>query len=214
MRQIYRRAFNLFMFISSYISNKITDFLYKKKIISDTQIEYFAYIYCWIIDIILYVLLLSFFGIIMHRFIPTLVFCVIFSLFRLFSGGTHTSSEITCIFISFFLYFIVIFFHPLLLKVNKLFVFLLFILGICFVILISPVDSPKRRFNRIQKKKLKKKSIITCLLLIPLYLLFQLIKMYDYCIIIFLCVMISAVDLTIAFLNSRGKFDDYQYNDL
>lgn len=191
------------MFISEILSKKISEFLFKQGLIKEEEEKYYAYIYSWLIDYIMFFVSLIVIGAIIRRFIPAVIFCFSFSFLRMTAGGAHASSRLACFIISFVFYFSVILFYSYI--PIDLFSFLKFFLIIPFgvIVLLAPVDNPKKRLSSEQKKRLKILNIIVCSLIIGLLFILHFLKRPDYCNIIILCVIILPVDLIIGFIISK-----------
>ena len=196
------------MFLSEKISRKLSEYLFHLGLITESQVSYYTYIYCWGIDYLLYFLSMILIGILMKKTIPSIVFCLTVSSFRFTSGGTHASTRNICSFIS-YLFFVVVmiifpFFPSELFSFSKLLI--LFLLAL--VIFLAPIDNPKKRFSQKQKKRLKVFTIIVCILVYATLVLFNYFQKYDYCNIIILCVIFLLLDLLVGYIrNKRGKLD-------
>ncbi len=196
------------MFLSEKISKQLAKYLLRLGLINDSQVSYYEYIYCWGIDFLLYFLSIILIGILINKFIPSIIFCVTVSLFRFLSGGTHASTRKTCSVISYLFFAVVMFMFPFLpLELfsysNVVIIFLLILM-----IILAPIDNPRKRLSQKQKKKLKILTTIVCALVYTTMVLLNFIQRYDYCNIIILCVIFLLIDLIVGYIrNKRGKAD-------
>lgn len=194
------------MLFSDRLSNLLANFLYRKGFIEEEHIQYYAYIYNWGIDLFLFFVNLLLIGILIHKIIPSIIFCITVSLLRIVSGGTHASSRIICSCISYLYYFVVMILYT---HIPSSFVKAFMPAYAVFLVLIvflSPVDTPNKRFSYSQKKLLKTISAGLCsLIAIATFFLIKMEK-YEYCTIFVLCVIISSTDLCIGYIkNKRGN---------
>lgn len=87
---------------------------------------------------------------------------------RIYAGGYHASSKIRCECLSYgslLLCIMLIFYVPL--KVEIMHVLLIFSGGIIF--LLSPIESPDKRLNSVEKKVYRRKSIIYLVIVVFVY---------------------------------------------
>ena len=193
------------MFFSEKLSSKLANYLFDQGLINKEQISFYNYIYCWAIDFSMFFLNLMLIGLLIHKFIPSIIFCVIVSLLRITSGGSHASSRIKCSVISYLFYFVVIFSYPFL--PNDFFSYLKFyiIIPLLIICILSPVDNPRKKLNSSQKKTLKVYTIIVCIFISLILFILNHSNTPEYCNIIILCVMILPIDLIVGYIrNKRG----------
>ena len=82
------------MKIFSLLSNKITDFLYKKEVISQEQKEVYIYGFTVLFLNILDILIILALGILIERYLDTIVFLMVFGITRQYTGR-NTLRELT-----------------------------------------------------------------------------------------------------------------------
>ena len=140
----------------SKISQILTSFFIRKKSISEEERE--IYIYCFEIFVAtaLNIVLLFVVGLIMGRYIETIVFTIVFMLLRGVGGGAHAKSHRACILglmIIFMILLLTMNFHPMLLSYVSI-----AMLGIFEIVSfgVTPVDSKNKRIDTEQRKRLKK----------------------------------------------------------
>ncbi len=80
----------------SKVAEKVADSLYRKDYISEEEKEIYSYGYEILIDNIGKTFLLLMVGAIIHQFVATLVFVVVFTTLRSCCGGYHASKTWQC----------------------------------------------------------------------------------------------------------------------
>lgn len=80
----------------SKVSNRITQKLVKRNIISDEEKELYDYGLFMIISYMTFFLISILFGIALNILFPSILFYISFCLVRNFAGGIHANSEIKC----------------------------------------------------------------------------------------------------------------------
>lgn len=194
------------LLFSDKLSFLLANFLYRKGLIEEEHIQYYAYIYNWGIDLFLFFVNLLIIGLFIHKFIPSIIFCIIVSLLRIVTGGTHASTRIICSCISYLYYFVVMILYTYI-PTSFVKAFMPeYVIFLVFIVFLSPVDTPNKRFSYSQKKILKTISAGLCsLIAIATFFLIKMEK-YEYCTIFVLCVIISSADLCIGYIkNKRGN---------
>lgn len=87
---------------------------------------------------------------------------------RIYAGGYHASNKKKCEYLSYgslLLCMILIFYVPM--KVEIMHVLLIFLGGI--ILLLSPIESPNKRLNSIEKKVYRRKSVIYFVMAVYIY---------------------------------------------
>ena len=79
----------------SKVAEKVADSLYRKDYISEEEKEIYSYGYEILIDNIGKTFLLLMVGAIIHQFVATLVFVVVFTTLRSYCGGYHASKTVS-----------------------------------------------------------------------------------------------------------------------
>lgn len=176
--------------------------------ISDKQKDIYIYIYEWVFSFLFYNISLLLIGFFLHRFVYALLFSVSITLLRCTGGGTHAPSRILCTLISYFEFLFVIFTVSFIVTVPVETQIIIAISSIGIILALAPVDNSKKRFTSVQRKKLKIMSFFSSLILSVLIIIFLLNKP-DCSLIVVLCVLISAIDLTIGYILNKKALKQF-----
>ena len=145
---------------------KITDKLVLKKIVSDDMADIYIYGFELLISFFFSTIGVLIIGIILGRFLQTLMFLATFILLRSFTGGYHANTYAVCSIVTFSLFGIV------LLLAEFVFVplYLYPILGLIGTIIMVwqvPIEHPNKKLSDDQKRKYKVISLVLFLMLLP-----------------------------------------------
>ncbi len=141
------------------LANSLTHFFVKKKVVSEDEVEAYAYGFEILLSIIVYESIFVLISIFTNTFIPSLGFWISFFFIRTFCGGFHASTYFKChlMFLANHVLFIFLYKHLFLLIDHKwVSVFLFF--SALTVFLIAPVDHPNKPFLENEYSKFKKRS--------------------------------------------------------
>lgn len=137
----------------------ITDFLYAKGNIKKSEKEIYHYGYMLVLDGLLDTILLLIYGFLIHKFMPTVLFVLVFTTVRMFSGGYHARSRWQCILTTFISCFMSIEFSEVITGLFDRKICLVIGLVICYVIFIlfAPIENPNKTLDEddIQNNKIK-----------------------------------------------------------
>lgn len=163
----------------SKLSNKLADNLLLKQSITDEERELYAYGFFSMLSFIICLILASFFGILLHCFLESIVFYIAFQFIRRYAGGYHASSEKTCEILSTFS----IFSSILLVKVSNYYEFQTILLIISVVLsivifFISPLDTPAKPLSEEQIKQYRKKTRIILITIVTVTLITHFLKIF------------------------------------
>lgn len=144
---------------------KITDKLVLKKIVSDDMADIYIYGFELLISFFFSTIGVLIIGIILGRFLQTLMFLATFILLRSFTGGYHANTYAVCSIVTFSLFGIV------LLLAEFVFVplYLYPILGLIGTIIMVwqvPIEHPNKKLSDDQKRKYKVISLVLFLMFI------------------------------------------------
>lgn len=144
---------------------KITDKLVLKKIVSDDMADIYIYGFELLISFFFSTIGILIIGIILGRFLQTLMFLATFILLRSFTGGYHANTYAVCSIVTFSLFGIV------LLLAEFVFVplYLYPILGLIGTIIMVwqvPIEHPNKKLSDDQKRKYKVISLVLFLMFI------------------------------------------------
>lgn len=124
---------------------------------------------------------------------------------RIYAGGYHASSKKRCECLSYgslLLYMTLIFYVPV--NVEIMHVLLIFYGGI--ILLLSPVESPNKRLNGVEKKVYRRKSIIYLVIAVFVYALMLKIGKELYAKTVMYSICLVAIGLYVSEKNEFYKF--------
>lgn len=142
---------------------KITDKLVLKKIVSDDMADIYIYGFELLISFFFSTIGVLIIGIILGRFLQTLMFLATFILLRSFTGGYHASTYAVCSLVTFSLFGVVLLltefaFVPLYLYL------ILGLVGTAIMLLLVPIEHPNKKLSDDQKRKYKVISLVLFLM--------------------------------------------------
>lgn len=142
---------------------KITDKLVLKKIVSDDMADIYIYGFELLISFFFSTIGVLIIGIILGRFLQTLMFLATFILLRSFTGGYHANTYAVCSLVTFSLFGVVL----LLTEFSFVPLYLYLILGLvgtAIMLLLVPIEHPNKKLSDDQKRKYKVISLVLFLM--------------------------------------------------
>lgn len=153
------------MKIFSLLSNKITDFLYKKEVISQEQKEVYIYGFTVLFLNILDILIILALGILIERYLDTIVFLMVFGITRQYTGGYHAKTVSKCLVVYMLIYLSIMFLSSsnVILVNGAIFQILLCIVYIIAVIIYAPIQNDNKVISNVERKKYKIISVVSAI---------------------------------------------------
>ena len=156
-----------------------------------------AYLYCfdYFFENMKYDFALLCIGILMQRFLITVVFLLFFNLLRYFSGGYHAANALICNILSYSIYALLLLGSYFLSYFDKTAYLFPFVICSLIVFVISPVDHPNKKYDSTHRKRARK---FICMLLITEALLFSILYSKGYAALLYAItysVMVTAMSL-------------------
>ena len=153
------------MKIFSLLSNKITDFLYKKEVIFQEQKEVYIYGFTVLFLNILDILIILALGILIERYLDTIVFLMVFGITRQYTGGYHAKTVSKCLVVYMLIYLAIMFLSSsnVILVNGAIFQILLCIVYIIAVIIYAPIQNDNKVISNVGRKKYKIISIVSAI---------------------------------------------------
>ena len=153
------------MKIFSLLSNKITDFLYKKEVISQEQKEVYIYGFTVLFLNILDILIILALGILIERYLDTIVFLIVFGITRQYTGGYHAKTVSKCLVVYVLIYLVIMFLSSsnVIFVNGAMFQILLCIVYIIAVIIYAPIQNDNKVISNVERKKYKIISIVSAI---------------------------------------------------
>ena len=153
------------MKIFSLLSNKITDFLYKKEVIFQEQKEVYIYGFTVLFLNILDILIILALGILIERYLDTIVFLMVFGITRQYTGGYHAKTVSKCLVVYMLIYLAIMFLSSsnVIFVNGAMFQILLCIVYIIAVIIYAPIQNDNKVISNVERKKYKIISIVSAI---------------------------------------------------
>lgn len=136
------------------VSKSITNSLRKKGIVLDEFADVYQYGFELLLSFLISTGLVIIAGIIVNRFIETLVFLIVFISLRSFTGGFHAMKYWICTVSTFGVYSLVMFVSSYV-SVNFYEFYILFLIGSIILYIKAPVENPNKELTKKQKSKYK-----------------------------------------------------------
>jgi accessory gene regulator B len=144
------------------LSNKITAFLCRKGVILEEQKEVYQYGFEVLLLNVLDVLIILGLGIVIKRYVDTVVFLLVFGVTRQYTGGYHAKTVLKCLTVYVIIYLTVMFISSsnIVLCMGVLLQVLLCVLYIVAVVIYAPIQNDNKVISSTEKKKYKTISIV------------------------------------------------------
>ena len=133
---------------------KITDKLVLKKIVSDDMADIYIYGFELLISFVFSTISVVIIGLILGRFLQTLMFLTTFILLRSFTGGYHANTYAMCSFVTLSLFGVVLLLTEFVFVPLYLFP-ILGLIGTVIMLWQVPIEHPNKKLSDIQKRKYK-----------------------------------------------------------
>lgn len=146
----------------SLLSNKITAFLCRKGVVHEEQKEVYQYGFEVLLLNVLDVLIILGLGIVIKRYVDTVVFLLVFGVTRQYTGGYHAKTVLKCLTVYVIIYLTVMFISSsnIVLCMGVLLQVLLCVLYIVAVVIYAPIQNDNKVISSTEKKKYKTISIV------------------------------------------------------
>ncbi len=148
----------------SFLSNFITHYLFKNKIITEEKIPVCQYGFEIIISTLMGVLIIVIIGIILNEFLGALLFYFLFIIVRMFTGGYHAKTHFKCKLTLSICCFSVLALSKYYIYYKKIYIFLLvsYFIVVCLFAPIEHINAPLND-NKVRNRII---SIIMAILLV------------------------------------------------
>lgn len=151
----------------SNISTRIATNLYKESIISEEDIELYAYGFFVLLSKLMFCVIAILFGAIFNIIPESILFYILFSLIRSYAGGIHAPSEWQCTSFTSISMLLSIASIKMLINYDAIVVaFSILAMASVLIALFSPLDTPEKPLTVNEKQHYKKKSILIVLLIL------------------------------------------------
>ena len=183
-------------------SKSITNSLRKKGIVRDEFADVYQYGFELLLSFLVSTGLIIIAGIILNRFIETLVFLLVFISLRSFTGGFHAMKYWICTVSTFGVYSLVMIVSSCV-SVNFHVFYILFLFGSIILYIKAPVENPNKELTKKQKSRYKWISLV---LFFGLSLIGYVFLKSDSAVSSTICFTLI-IDLTLMFVRTPKKKD-------
>lgn len=151
----------------SLLSNKITNFLYKKKVIPKEQMEVYQYGFEVLLLNIFDIFIVLVLGMFIKRYVDTVVFLVIFGVTRQYTGGYHAKTVLRCttVYVLIYLTIMLISSSNIILLSGIVLQILLCVLYVISVVIYAPIQNDNKVITNAERKKYKTISLVLALVI-------------------------------------------------
>lgn len=189
------------------VAKKITSFFINNGIINDSDREIYEYSYEVMISQTVYIIIMILVSLIFGAVFESLAFFIGFFVCRKFSGGYHASTYTKCHILFAFNQIAFLFLIRFIKKEYfGLIVILMIIISVIVIFTVAPIDHPNKPFNGKEFLKYKKRSRFFAVLLIPIYILVDILDKNN---LFYFCFSIGifsvCMSLLYAFFERRKK---------
>lgn len=176
------------------ISGFITDTLIDGKVIKSEERNLYLYCFGTIIEMSANLLTTLVIGALLHRFIETLIFMLVFIPLRSFAGGYHCEKAESCFILSISVYLTVMLSYKYLCDISAYWIYAICLADFIAVFILSPVVSP----NKPLSEKVKNKNRRISIFITALYITATLVMLYckiSYAFVVFESVTASVISM-------------------
>ncbi len=184
------------------ISGFITDTLIDGKVIKSDERNLYLYCFGTIIEMSANLLATLIIGALLHRFIETLIFMLVFIPLRSFAGGYHCEKAESCFILSISVYLTVILSYKYLCGISAYWIYAICLADLIAVLILSPVVSP----NKPLSEKVKNKNRRISIFITALYITAALVMLYckiPYAFVVFESVTASVISMTAGYIKYK-----------
>jgi len=193
------------VFLLKSLSNGITDILIESGAVPECKRKLYHYCISGIVEMGANLLITLAFGLVLGRFVETLLFLLIMLPFRTIAGGYHADSGRACFVISLLVYGTTLLLSSIWASFGSyIYSIGLYIISVTVMLVLTPVDSKNKRLNANMKRKQKIKCLRLLLLFSVLFSLFCLINIRSFAFLMSCC-MAAVAALLVA-----GKIKNYR----
>lgn len=184
------------------ISSFITETLIEGNVIKSEERNMYIYCFGTIIEMSANLLATLIFGALLHRFIETLIFMLVFIPLRSFAGGYHCEKSESCFILSIFVYLTVILSYKYMCDVSVYWICAICLADLIAIFILSPVISPNKPLSVKEKNKNRRISIfITAFYITAIFVM--LYCKIPYAFVVFESMTASVISMMAGFLKYK-----------
>ena len=190
------------------VSNEITDALIESGAIAENQRKLYHYCVSGVIEMGKNLLITLIIGLLIGKFVETLLFLLIMIPLRYTAGGYHSDNKRVCSIISILLYISTILsagvFAESLHHIHSVW---FFAISVIFILVLSPVDCKNKRLDFDGKKQQRKRSYLLVLIFVVVFVALFLLGSANFCYLISCSMTMVALMLFAGKLKDNPRFD-------
>lgn len=191
------------MYFSKKISQTISDIMIDSEIVEPTKRDILIYCFEYIFDQIIYTTLFLVLGVMLKQIEISLLFLIMFYSLRSFGGGFHASTETKCTILSFIVYLSVLLIAPIITYNHSSLWLTIFSLSIVGIIILSPIESANKVISSHQKRKMKSKCTVCCIMLSILFILLYTKELQLYYGTMAICAILIIISMVLGFATNK-----------
>lgn len=199
------------MITSNLLSKKLVSILKKNDIIVHDDTEAYEFCIEYLFDVIIYNGSILILGLILHKFMLSILYILIMTPLKKLSGGFHAPTRGLCSIISYGLYFFSIVASDILSTrllneynyYETTITITIFIILAVSIIIMSPVGHINKPLSPIDKRKLKKYTALDMIIIGGCMLAFIRFKMTEFIILVIICLCTNFISLVAGNLENR-----------
>lgn len=185
------------------ISKFVSTILQKENYICEKEYDIYVYCFEYILENLLYISIILIFSTILANIFIGILFLLLLIPLKTICGGIHASSKFLCLILSYGISMIIISTISFITESFYFLAFPIFIGSDVIIIILSPIDTPNKRLDDVQKKNLKKYCAILLFLFSILFLILYSLKLKLYYGTMAICVMIEAINVLLGYLSNK-----------
>lgn len=179
----------------------VADCLTETGIIRENEKEIYSYCFGFLADLIFYNISVLIIGGFLGNFQIAFLYILVMSPTKMMAGGMHAPTPLICDIISYSVSLSVIVFTPKIApQIPPLYLLSVYLICYIFIIILSPVGTKNKRYNKVQKVNLKKYCFLYLSAISLIYLIFFINKMSAYYGIISTCTAIILINQVIGII--------------
>lgn len=182
----------------------LADILMEDGQIPKEQQSIYAYLFDYLIESLLYDIIVLIFGLLVHRLDITLCYLLVTIPIRHFAGGFHANTRLGCTLLSYGIYLATVFLGPILVPfIKPVWLFILYLIFWGMILPVAPVDTKNKRLSVNQRKKLFHRCIITCIIMSIIMFVLYTCRQVLYMGMITICMMEGVISVYIGIWKNR-----------
>ena len=163
-------------------TNYLTSLMLKTGTIQPEEVEIYNYLLKWLFENITYFIFFVICGLVFGNILYGLILYSVIAPLRSFGGGVHAPTKLLCDIFSYGMVVAVTGLVPIIAGYTPMIIWMIiYCISAVVIIRLVPVDCPNKRLSEEQKKRLRKKCLISLLLISTAFFVLYYLNMKPYC---------------------------------